>query len=74
MFGYASAWLLPNPVSAGLIALGDSARWTIVAHHTLHRALDRLPDTPPAETSKALQSERERLVKLIRETNFKPGQ
>ena len=30
--------------------------------------------TSPAETSKALQSERERLVKLIRETNFKPGQ
>jgi tripartite-type tricarboxylate transporter receptor subunit TctC len=28
----------------------------------------------PAETSKALQSERDRLVKLIRETNFKPGQ
>jgi len=28
----------------------------------------------PAETGKALQAERERLEKLIRETNFKPGQ
>ena len=28
----------------------------------------------PAETAKALQAERERLEKLIRETNFKPGQ
>jgi len=30
--------------------------------------------TTPAETSKALQAERDRLTKLIRETNFKPGQ
>jgi tripartite-type tricarboxylate transporter receptor subunit TctC len=30
--------------------------------------------TSPAETGKALQAERDRLVKLIRETNFKPGQ
>jgi tripartite-type tricarboxylate transporter receptor subunit TctC len=29
--------------------------------------------TPPAEMAKALQAERDRLVKLIRETNFKPG-
>lgn len=28
----------------------------------------------PAETAKSLQAERDRLVKLIRETNFKPGQ
>jgi tripartite-type tricarboxylate transporter receptor subunit TctC len=28
----------------------------------------------PAETAKALQAERERLAKLIHETNFKPGQ
>ncbi len=30
--------------------------------------------TSPAETSKALLSERDRLTKLIRDTNFKPGQ
>lgn len=52
VLGYATAWLAPNPVSAGLIALGMSARWTIVAHHTSHRALDRLPGVPKAETSK----------------------
>lgn len=52
LLGYATAWLAPNPVSAGLIALGMSARWTIVAHHTSHRALDRLPGVPKAETSK----------------------
>ncbi len=50
--GYATAWLGPNPLSAGLIALGMSARWTIVAHHTSHRALDRLVGVPRVETSK----------------------
>jgi len=30
--------------------------------------------TTPAETAKAMQAERDRLVKLIRETGFKPGQ
>ena len=30
--------------------------------------------TSPAETAKAMQAERDRLVKLIRETGFKPGQ
>ncbi len=29
--------------------------------------------TSPADTAKAMQAERDRLVKLIRETNFKPG-
>ena len=51
-FGYATAWMAPNPVSAVLMSLGLTARWTIVAHHTSHRALDRLPNVPVAQTSK----------------------
>ena len=31
-------------------------------------------NTSPAETARALRAERDRLVKLMRETNFKPGQ
>ena len=31
-------------------------------------------NTSPGDTAKAMQAERDRLVKLIRETNFKPGQ
>ena len=31
-------------------------------------------NTSPADTAKALRAERDRLVKLMRETNFKPGQ
>lgn len=42
VLGYGTAWLAPNPVSAFLIALGSTARWTIVAHHTSHRGLDRI--------------------------------
>lgn len=50
--GYGTAWLAPNPVSAALMALGMSARWTIVAHHTSHRALDRTEGVPAHRTSK----------------------
>ena len=51
LLGYATAWF-PNPLAPVLISLGMTARWTIVAHHTRHRALDRTPGVPPAETSK----------------------
>lgn len=50
--GFATAWIAPNPVSAALLSLGMTARWTIVAHHTSHRALDRTPGVPVNETSK----------------------
>ena len=52
LLGYATSWIVPNPVSAALMSLGMTARWTIVAHHTSHRALDRLPGVPAAETSR----------------------
>ncbi len=59
--GYATAWLGPNPVSATLIALGMSARWTIIAHHTSHRALDRVGgDVAHHETSKGFAKGRRR--------------
>lgn len=45
--GYASAWIAPNPLSALLISTGITARWTMPAHHVLHRGYDRVPDTPP---------------------------
>lgn len=46
LLGYASAWLLINPLSAALIALGNSARWTMVTHHVMHRGYDRVPGVP----------------------------
>lgn len=45
--GYATAWIAANPFSAVLIGIGNSARWTMQAHHVLHRGYDRVPGTPP---------------------------
>lgn len=58
--GYGTAWIAPNPFSAALVALGMSARWTIVAHHTLHRALDRSPGAADTETSRGFTRGRRR--------------
>lgn len=41
--GYATAWIAPNPLSALLIAHGNTVRWTIVMHHVGHGAYDRVP-------------------------------
>ncbi len=51
LLGYATAWF-PNPVAPMLLALGMTARWTIVAHHIRHRALDRAEGVAPSETSR----------------------
>ncbi|RYZ67071.1 MAG: fatty acid desaturase [Proteobacteria bacterium] len=50
--GYATGVLAPNPVSAALLALGSTARFTIVAHHVMHRAMDRIPGVPAHYTSR----------------------
>lgn len=44
--GYATAWMFPNPLAALLIAIGNVARWCIVAHHVLHRGYDAVPAVP----------------------------
>lgn len=48
--GWATAWIAPNPVSSALIALGNTARWTIVTHHVSHRGLDKVPNGPRSAT------------------------
>jgi len=48
--GYATAWIAPNPVSALLLSLGSTARWTIVTHHVSHRGLDKLEGGPRSKT------------------------
>lgn len=61
--GYATAWLGPNPVAVALLALGSTARWTIVAHHVSHRGLDRVPGAPARYKSKVFaRGLRRRLV------------
>ncbi len=50
--GYATAWIVPNPVSALLISQGNFTRWTMVTHHVTHRGYDKTPGVPPRYTSK----------------------
>ena len=53
LLGYACAWIVPNPIAAMLLALGNVARWTMVTHHVMHRGYDRVPDVPARLTSKS---------------------
>jgi fatty acid desaturase len=50
--GYATAWMMPNPISAFLISQGNFTRWTMVAHHVTHRGYDKTPGVPRRYTSK----------------------
>jgi fatty acid desaturase len=52
VLGYATAWILPNPVSAFLISLGNFTRWALVFHPISHGALDKVPGVPARYTSK----------------------
>ena len=50
LLGYATAWIIPNPVSAIALSLGLYTRW-FLAHHILHRGYDRVPGIPRRYTS-----------------------
>lgn len=60
--GYATAWLFPNPLSMALLSLGSTSRWTIVAHHVLHKGLDRIDSAPVRLTSKGFAKGWRRLL------------
>ena len=53
VLGLATAWIGVNPLAALALALGQSARWTMVAHHVLHRGYDRVPGVPECFRSAA---------------------
>lgn len=52
LLGYGTAWIVPNPLAALLIALGNTARWACVAHHVQHRGYDAVPGVPPRHHSR----------------------
>ena len=60
--GTATAWLFPNPLSMLLLSMGSTSRWTIVAHHVLHKGLDRVESAPERLTSKGFARGWRRLV------------
>ena len=51
IFGYLTAWILPNPISAFALSLGQFTRW-LLAHHILHKGYDRVPEIPAHYSSK----------------------
>src|SRR5688500_18518159 len=36
LVGFLTSWILPNPLSALLLSLGNVARWTMISHHVMH--------------------------------------
>ena len=60
--GYATAWMLPNPISMALLSTGSMSRWAVVAHHVMHKGMDRVPGTPERLTSKGFAEGRRRLL------------
>jgi fatty acid desaturase len=51
ILGLATAWIIPNPVTAFLLSLGQFTRW-LLAHHITHRGYDRVPGIPARYTSR----------------------
>ncbi len=47
--GYATAWIVPNPISAVLLAVGNSTRWAVMMHHVGHRGIDRAAEKTRAQ-------------------------
>ena len=44
LIGYSVAWIMPNPVSALLIGIGNMGRWATVTHPVMHRGYDQIHD------------------------------
>jgi fatty acid desaturase len=63
--GWAGAWIIPNPISALLLAQGRTTRWAMVAHHVLHRGYDKVPGTPAHLTSKGFAKGPRRFVDWV---------
>lgn len=56
IFGWATSWIIPNPISMFAMSLGIVGRWTMVAHHVTHRGYDKVPDMPKHMHSRSFAS------------------
>ncbi|MDQ6997864.1 MAG: fatty acid desaturase [Mariprofundus sp.] len=52
LFGYTTAWIFPNPVSALLISQGSFTRWTQMTHPIVHKGYDKIDNIPNSYSSK----------------------
>lgn len=60
--GYATAWIMPNAFSAAMISTGSMARWAIVAHHVLHKSMDKIEGVPETFTSRGFAKGKRRVL------------
>lgn len=60
--GLATAWVAPNPVSVLALSTASVTRWAVIAHHTLHGGLDKVPGVPPEAQSEGFAKGRRRLI------------
>jgi len=51
LLGYATAWIIPNPISALLLSQGLLTRW-LLQHHISHGGYDWVPGVAPRYTSR----------------------
>jgi fatty acid desaturase len=61
ILGYATAWILPNPISAYLISQGLFGRW-MITHHVSHGGYDKVPGIPARYTSKVFAQGKRRWI------------
>jgi fatty acid desaturase len=50
LVGYGTAWIIPNPISAFFMSMGNLTRWLLM-HHISHRGYDKVPGVPARYTS-----------------------
>jgi fatty acid desaturase len=62
ILGYGTAWIIPNPVSAFLISIGNINRWANMAHPILHGGYDKVDGIPERYTSKGFAKGRRRML------------
>jgi len=60
--GLATAPIAPNPLSIAALSLGRFTRWTMIAHHVMHKGYDRVPDAPERYTSRGFARGRRRAL------------
>ena len=63
-FGYATAWIVPNPISAFCIHMGILTRWCLL-HVITHGGYDSVPGIPKRYTSKHFAAGRRRYVDCL---------
>lgn len=60
--GWATSGIIPNPISPFLMSTANFSRWSMIAHHVLHRGYDKIEGAPDHYTSKKFAKGARRLL------------